>query len=384
MKVLNELRRYRHDNIVTHLATWTQDGTYYMLFPYAECNLLEYMEQYGLEMHKSENNLWLLKQIHGLGSALKRIHDLTDEEPSSSSMLQPPSPSLQGERKSGWHHDLKPENILFFGDTDLQSASFRISDWGSGKVNTYRSGSNKTESASGTLTYEPPELLIDGNTSRPHDVWSLGCVFLELLVWALHGFKTVENFKKNRHGKRDVSSKTNFKDNAFWQKNENGVAVLRKSVNLCMQDLEEQISKQKLIGLEPVLDLVRKMLNTHRASRIEALHVKDTLEKICDQTEIDLENLRSSAADRSDPSIRLSTKAPEPHSPDHGPFGTSSTSRQVASPHIRRSHSRNTSELAPSDASQRARSISNASSTLSHRYERQGAADGYPPGEEGV
>jgi serine/threonine protein kinase len=35
--------------------------------------------------------------------------------------------------------------------------------------------------------YLPPESADSTSTSRPHDVWSLGCVFLEMSVWFLDG-----------------------------------------------------------------------------------------------------------------------------------------------------------------------------------------------------
>lgn len=186
-KILNELRKYRHDHIVTHLATWTQDEMYCMLFPYAQCNLSEWMQQNDPQMDSTGHLLWLLEQFKGLGSALKQIHDLSVDDSVSKPLLQPPSPTAQRDHKSGWHHDLKPENILFFYESNPPRGSFRIADWGSGKVNTYRSGSIGTETPTGTLTYEPPEIMLEGKTSRPYDVWSLGCVFLELLVWALSG-----------------------------------------------------------------------------------------------------------------------------------------------------------------------------------------------------
>lgn len=169
-----------------------------MLFPLAQCNLRQYMRwiQFGAPTEK--HIIWLIQQFRGLAEALKGMHDL-----SGAGTLQS-APDLatrpRGERRGGYHHDLKPENILFYKAT----GNFEISDFGSGKVQTYRSGSYNTSSPQGTPSYEPPEAAGTGGTSRPYDMWSLGCVFLELLVWAVLGFQHVEEFRKQREDRKSV------------------------------------------------------------------------------------------------------------------------------------------------------------------------------------
>lgn len=113
LRMLDELRKYRQDHIVTHLATWEQDGKYCMLFPYALCNLRQYMRRTPFDKTNSEKTLWLLDQFRGVAFALRNIHNLSDVDSpvSASTQLNTPAPGL---RRSGWHHDLKPENIFFF------------------------------------------------------------------------------------------------------------------------------------------------------------------------------------------------------------------------------------------------------------------------------
>ena len=314
LRMLNVLRKYGHDHIMTHLATWTQGEAYYMLFPYAQCNLREYMSQEKFGGGK-EDIVWLLKQLRGLASALKRIHGLTDgddlAEPSSP-MLQTPTPVLPGGRRAGWHHDLKPENILLYRHTDPPRELFQISDWGSGKINTYHSGTIITPSPTGTPTYEPPELIIEGGTSRPYDVWSLGCVFLELLVWALVDSEAVEKFKDERIDQRDLSEKYGRKDDAFWQKSKSRDIVLRKAVLECISNLEGRVkSLQSLEAFGPVIDLIKAMLNINREGRITALNVDDWLSRICLNAEVELDNDDTSTTDHDPATPRLSLRAPE-------------------------------------------------------------------------
>lgn len=290
LRVLDELRKYPLRHIVTHLATWTQGGRYYMLFPYAQCNLRQYMKWKEFGVPTKEKIIWLIRRFRGLAEAVKGIHDL-----SGTGALQP-APNLDtrplGDRKAGYHHDLKPENILFYKITGTLG-TFEISDFGSGKVHTYRSGSYNTSSANGTLTYEPPEAAKPGGkTSRPYDVWSLGCVFLELLIWAVLGFRAVEDFRSERLDRRYPGSHTDIvEDDAFWQMLQNGDITVRKSVDQWTQTLRETILQQSNQPFKEVLDLVVKMLKTVKETRISALDLYDTLDRIYKQKKIDLENV---------------------------------------------------------------------------------------------
>ena len=342
--------------------------------------------------NRKEDILWLLEQLQGLASALKMIHDLSIEddlaEPSSP-MLQPPSPILPGERRAGWHHDLKPENILFFWHTDPPRGIFRISDWGSGKVNTYRSGSINTRSPTGTPTYEPPEVLVEGRISRPYDVWSLGCVFLELLIWALVDHEAVQKFKKDRFARRDLSSANSREDDAFWQKTESQSIILRNAVLECLSYLEDRIQRhQRLKAFKAVVNLIKAMLNIDRERRIIALSVKDTLSRICLSTQIEFEDPDSAATD-TDPALpRLSLKAlenpPRANSPQsrstslgYGSFVSSPVDMYGG----QGLHSRDasaTDALSPYTVT-RSRNTSNASSTVSFRNAKVGPSKASSP-----
>ena len=273
--MLRELRKYAHPHIVTHLATWTRDGRYYMLFPYAQCDLREYMSQ---NKFAEKNAFWLLEQFHGMAEAVKRIHNLSFPEiPSSSLTATTPA---SGERRTAWHHDIKPENILFFKDNSSSCGMFRFSDWGSAKVNVYRTRSYNTKNPIGTLTYEPPEQIYNGQTSRPYDLWSLGCVFLELLVWAVFGWESAEQFSDQRNGKWDADSGTgSMMDDAFWQKVGNEY-VLRPAVVTQLQSLDETLIEPGALPFKRLVGCIRRMLETQTHERIRALDLCDLLDRI--------------------------------------------------------------------------------------------------------
>ena len=288
-----------------------------MLFPYAQCNLRQYMRWIQFGAPTKNNIIWLTQQFRGLAEALKGIHDL-----SGAGALQPAldfATHPRGERRAGYHHDLKPENILFYKDT----RNFEISDFGSGKVHTYRSGSYNSPSPHGTLTYEPPEAAMEGGTSRPYDMWSLGCVFLEMLIWAVFNFQSVEEFGKERVDHRFPGSFTAIrKDDAFWQMLPNSDIILRKAVKDMIKDLGVAVLQQRDQPFEKIFNLVIRMLDPVKKTRILALDLYDTLDRIYKQKKFDLDSVKDGVVPDSDDTqgrspamFRLSMDPPDRRSP---------------------------------------------------------------------
>ena len=71
------------------------------------------------------------------------------------------------------HKDIKPQNILL----DKSAKTFKLGDLG---VSTHLTKTLCTKEASqGTMRYMPPEQL-NGKLSLKSDIWSLGCVLLEM------------------------------------------------------------------------------------------------------------------------------------------------------------------------------------------------------------
>ena len=262
--------------------------------------------------------LWFLKQFLGLSDALRGIHNLSDSDSGSESTTNLLAPR-QDIRKSGWHHDLKPQNILYFVGSGSELGWFMIADFGSGKVHTYRSGSVNTRSPNGTLTYEPPEAANEGVTSRPYDIWSMGCVFLELLIWATYGYSAVRQFAKDRAGPRFPESTTNVvEDDAFFFIDIEGGIYRRSAVTTWLDKLDHEL-RTKMQPFGKVLDLVNRMLDTNRLNRISALDLWDTLDRIYKQTKVDLGSVKSDSV--SEPTdrptnLRLSTKVPDRRTPE--------------------------------------------------------------------
>ena len=355
-----------------------------MLFPYAQCNLRQYMKWIEFGAPTKVNIIWLTRQFRGLAEALKAIHDLSGAGASQSASDLATHP--RGERRAGYHHDLKPENILYYKDT----GNFEISDFGSGKVHTYRSGSYNSPSPNGTPTYEPPEAAMEGGTSRPYDMWSLGCVFLELLIWAVFGFQSVDEFAQRRSDTRYPGSPTAIrKDDAFWQMLPNRDIVLREAVKDMLKTLGEAVLQQRDQPFEKIFNLVIRMLDPVKKTRILALDLYDTLDRIYKQKKIDQESVRDGSVpnsndmqERSPAMLRLSMDPPDRHSPE-ARDGTTNTVRNAGdfltaspisstSPRLPvGSHRRNSSA---SEFVGRSRNTSIASSNMS-THGRRGSTD---------
>ncbi|KAM5356863.1 hypothetical protein ACJ41O_003509 [Fusarium nematophilum] len=122
------------------------------------------------------------------------------------------------------HGDLKPENILWFKDQNRprnKLGTLKIGDWGLAKqhqiVTELRT--KETTTRYGTQRYEAPEEATADNASlhvpdssgkqakkrsRLYDVWAMGCISLEFLVWLMYGRDGLSSFNRSvREGRSD-------------------------------------------------------------------------------------------------------------------------------------------------------------------------------------
>jgi serine/threonine protein kinase len=158
-------------------------------------------------------------QLHGIAEALQKLHNIETDPPI---YIEPifEEPELERSRSdvpfidvqdadgamndsqmdshkiSMRHGDLKPENILVFSDPEQGHSVFRIADMGLAKkhiVETNLRG-KITSTMFGTRRYEPPEA--GGVQSRLFDIWSMGCIVFEYIIWLLYGNAALKEFIK--------------------------------------------------------------------------------------------------------------------------------------------------------------------------------------------
>lgn len=234
--------------------------------------------------------LWLLRQLRGLADGIHHLHNLNPGAPSSSS----PHAESQENGIAVLHLDLKPENILVFGRGTVNHDVLRISDLGSGKIKQKwtkgtRTLSGSTQTAETALTYTCPDSE-NRTISRPYDMWSLGCVFLEFLSWVHLGPEEgVEDFATAR---LQTKSHQDWHNDAFWQLNynaggqldEHSPVILKPAVTERLSDLEAHWEHCFPV-FNRVLSSIRKLLKINPAERINAECLLSELEGVCVQAQ---------------------------------------------------------------------------------------------------
>jgi serine/threonine protein kinase len=191
---LEVLRDFETQHLIKAIAfyktiTGNVEGLFFV-FPFAEQgNLRKFWKQTKPSIYENSHMTWVFEQLRGLADAIKTLHH---------------------ERKDQTcrHGDLKPENVLCFkasGSTaveDLTSCILVISDVGLSRIHDkstqFRS---QTRLAAGhTVTYAAPEaeLFPKRPTTRRYDIWSLGCLYLEFIIWLLYGAEELERFGEER------------------------------------------------------------------------------------------------------------------------------------------------------------------------------------------
>lgn len=193
---MDHLKRFNglvHDHLVTLLTSVTKETTaddkqYHYVFPFAKYALDDYWSYNKSPPWDRPTVIWVARQLLGIMGAMESIHV--------------PKHLHIGKQiaKYGMHGDLKPDNILWFESQRDHKGIFVISDFGSADMHSDKSRSNiPNEKIPAVPGYRPPECDIqNGFISRRYDIWTLGCLFLEILAWLMGGQALVSAFKKER------------------------------------------------------------------------------------------------------------------------------------------------------------------------------------------
>jgi hypothetical protein len=234
---LKRIGSLNHRHISKCYAAFWHQSKYYMVSELATKDLDAFMKA-GKSFGEAQK---LKAQMRGLADAVRLIHS-----------------GVPG--YAGYSHDIKLQNILVFENTQLKDLQLKLADWSCANMNPIDDSSHLTETF-GSNTWCPPEIFpgADGvreGTSRPHDIWSLGCVFLELIVWFDKDWQAVQDFRSER--REDDQS-----DYAFWM-GRGGEKKLRPSVS-------RQIEKLRSIeDWSEFIDVIEVMLEIDPKSRHSA------------------------------------------------------------------------------------------------------------------
>lgn len=186
-KEIDVLKRFNgitHPHLVTLLATFTHAYTFYMMFPWFGTDLHRFFEQRKPTPNIGNISLlrWISKQCLGIMDAVSLIHSRA-------------SPAFS-------HGDIKPENILWYSSHNLYGAEgvLVISDFGSAGLGSEKSRSMKPNAQTRVVpSYRPPECdMKGGEMSSAFDIWTIGCLFLELVCWYMEGHGGIQKFREDR------------------------------------------------------------------------------------------------------------------------------------------------------------------------------------------
>ena len=178
--VMGVIRDFDHGHISRPIAIYERDDSANYLSPWADGgNLRDTWARIDRDVRFGPDRdpslvAWVLHQMHGIASGLEALH-----------------------KRNCYHGDLKPENLLNFSDDDDRLGCLKIADIGVAKeyFSSVSSRATRTATMTGTFRYEPPEHDQHGTAySLSYDIWSLGCIFLEFLIWLLDGQTGLDKF----------------------------------------------------------------------------------------------------------------------------------------------------------------------------------------------
>jgi len=260
---MKHLYQLRNPNIIQFLAAYSHRGSHnFLLLPVAECNLSTLLESDDAAGRAFNSASELLDAMYGLVKAVTALHNYhwvldLDDAPSQG----PESTSGFKVQLSGCHHDLKPENILVH-DKKLILADFGISRLKATERNT------KTPVQRGFDNYVAPEcyqaITNKQKVGRKSDIWSLGCIFLELLILFVKDAAAVESFWHDRRFQQGKWILAEFHVNG----------KLKPKVHKWIETLRSEMKEASLQGM---LLLIDEMLEINPEIRPTAADVEGTL-----------------------------------------------------------------------------------------------------------
>jgi serine/threonine protein kinase len=181
-----------------------------------------------------------------------------------------PSQELNSNRRhtmsENWRHgDIKPENILRFteGIGEDWLGLLKLADLGRAQQHKLKTELRSTMERERWRTrwYEPPDLAEDlqqrtqGKISRLFDIWSMGCVIFESVLWMLYGWKAIGDFQTT-----DTTINENFVATPYWTKVGKGNYVVTARATQWIQHILKHAPEKDSSALGDLVILVRDKL----------------------------------------------------------------------------------------------------------------------------
>lgn len=240
-KALEEVSDLNHENLIQRIAAITRGNKRYFMFQWADGGTLrDFWESVSNPTLDPTFVKEIVKQLRGLADALHELHNFNGG--------------------SYRHGDLKPENILRFKNNTCVGI-WKIADMGLAKHHSVATNLRPpTNTRYGTVIYQPPEVKTDAlrssqGRSRLYDIWSIGCITLELIGWLLYGYNELKRFNNSIRDQLEEST-------AYYIFGEDapGVATVHPRVREFMENMSQDPRCASGTALRDLLDIVRDRL----------------------------------------------------------------------------------------------------------------------------
>ncbi|ROW13671.1 hypothetical protein VPNG_04584 [Cytospora leucostoma] len=199
-----------HEYLISLLARYQQFKKFYLIFPWAEADLEKYWKTIKpCPVADYDTVRWVAQQCWGIADGLFKIHRYESISYDDSRLNPEHNQAQQGHRSQsktgprgqmlGRHGDMKPQNLLWFPNPHDSSdrGTLKITDFGLTEISISQTLVYSPRSIL-TPSYRPPEFDLLGESGRSHDIWALGCIYLDFIAWLLGGWDFVQEFALKR------------------------------------------------------------------------------------------------------------------------------------------------------------------------------------------
>ena len=269
-------------HIVNLLASFTWQEIGYLILPPAKTDLWNFWligsSSSQLTLSPSSAEKWTLIQLHGLGSALSTIHTKLSTD--------------NGIPVFGLHGDIKATNVLLFPSSSYYGPGpgvLQLGDMGSSALFSSLSAASQIPPSGSSGTHSPPESILETPYSQALDIWSMGCLILEYLIWLLKGPQGLESFIEERtqvsypFGLRFTNDfffklePSEDKSDSKEQDSRPMVTALNPGVISCIAKLRDECTPV----LRQLLEIVEgDLLQIDQTKRISAEALEDKLQQL--------------------------------------------------------------------------------------------------------